>query len=328
MSIKVANFDLGIAQEDYAIKNAKKYGGGALIGRYFKEYEGFHLFALAESFENLDENDRKENCFILSPEIRNALIRGYPIDSIFPNINDYDLILHGHTHFSFNRTNNLKIPIVHWAGFAGDCGHPNNDYILLYRKVFKAEYGEKAKYVKIGKDVPKDFIEYNNRDGIFQCTQLSTLFGAPQMAQECLKYGIKGIFAGPIKDNLLDYIDNKTTFYLGIISEKEKLEYTQKARLYTLNLDWDVVFNQSAIEANGLGTPILVSKRGWFNEYVQENINGFFYNNDNFLESYQKAGNINQKDCWSAAKEHSIEEVTRTFYNAFNEIKNENIARK
>lgn len=242
-----------------------------------------------------------------------------------PGINDYDLILHGHTHFTFNRTNKLKIPVVHWAGFGGDCGHPGNDYILLYRKVFKPEYGEKHKYVKIGKAVPEQLIEYNLRDGVFQCTQHSDTFDTISIAKECIKYKVKGYFAGPIRDgyNLMDYIDNENTFYLGLISEQDKLEYTRKARLYSLPLTWDVVFNQSAIEANGLGTPLLTRRVGWFNEYVKEGENGFFYDGENFLDIYNKAGIISQAKCWESAKEFSIEEMTRTFYQAFNEIKNE-----
>jgi len=144
------------------------------------------------------------------------------------------------------------------------------------------------------------------------------------IAKECIKYGIKGIFAGPIRDYpLLDYIDNKNTFYVGILSEEDKLNYTKKAKLYTLPLKWEVAFNQSAIEAGGLGTPILATKKGWFNEYIKENINGFFYDGTNFLECYQKSDKIDQRLCWESAKEFSIENMINSFYKAFNEIKNE-----
>src|ERR1041384_3145445 len=320
--MRVACFDIGIAEEDYAISNCKKYGGGALIGRYFKQNYNVHLYATEKSFENLDSNDRVGNCFKLAPETCKALQYGFPIDMLF-DFSNYDIILHGHTHFSFNRTNKLKVPIVHWAGFGGDCGSAGNNYILLYRKCFKAEYGEKAKYVKIGKDVPKIFQEHQKSDFIFQCTQHCRDFDTNSIAQECLKHNIKGYFAGPIRDyNLMDYIDNKTTFYLGQISEQEKLEYTRNARLYTLPLTWDVVFSQSAIEANGLGTPLLTRRVGWFNEYIKEGINGYFYN-DNFLEVWNNCDKIDQRKCWESAREFSLEEVERTFYQAFNEIRME-----
>ena len=322
--LKIACFDLGYAEEDYAITNAKKYGGGAVVGRYFKQLDNFHLFASEKSFENLDENDRKENCFILPQKAMDYLKQGYPIDNLISNINDYDIILHGHTHFSFTKTINLKKPIVHWAGFGGDCGHPSNNYILLYRESFAPHYGEKHKYVKIGKDVPKDFEKNDERDGVFQCTQHVQVFDTISIAKECIKYGIKGYFAGPIRDYpLMDFIDNKNTFYLGILSEQDKLNYTKKANLYTLPLTWDVAFNQSAIEANGLGTPILTRKVGWFNEYVKDGVNGFFYNDNNFIDIYNKAKNIDQKACWLSAKEYSIEEMIKTFYKSFNEIHHE-----
>ena len=248
--LKIACFDLGYADEDYAITNTKKYGGGAVVGRYFKQLDNFHLYASEKSFENLDMNDRIDNCFILSEKILDYLKNGYPIDKLIPNINDYDIILHGHTGFSFNRTIDFKKPVVHWAGFDGECGHPYNDYILLYRESFKPYYKQKYKYVKIGKSVPKEFIEFNNRDGIFQCTQHVETFDTISIAKECIKHKIKGYFAGPIRDNysLMNFIDNINTFYLGILSEKDKLNYTKKATLYTLPLIWNVAFNQSAIE--------------------------------------------------------------------------------
>ena len=45
-----------------------------------------------------------------------------------------------------------------------------------------------------------------------------------EIAKECIKYKIKGIFAGTIgKDyELMDYIDNINTFFLGEISDNEK----------------------------------------------------------------------------------------------------------
>jgi hypothetical protein len=323
--VKVACFDLGYADEDYSISNCKKYGGGAVVGRYFKQLDNFHLYAPEKSFENLDSNDRKENCFILSEEKLSMLRNGHPIDDVISNITDYDIVLHGHGHYTFNRTSKLKSPVVHWSGFDGRCGHHNNNYILLYRNIFSACYGERSKYVKLGKHVPKVFESNEKRNGIFQCTQHCDDFNTIFVAIECLKYNIKGYFAGPIREGypLLNYIDNINTFYLGVISEKDKLEYTKNALLYTLPITCEVTFNQSAIEANGLGTPILTRRVGWFNEYVKHGVNGFFYDSDNFLDLYNGAKLIDQKSCWNSARQYSIEEMQDTFYKAFNEIYSE-----
>ena len=323
--LKIACFDLGYADEDYSILNCRKYGGGAVVGRYFKQLDNFHLYAPEKAFENLDEYDRKGNCFALSNDVLSNLRNNHPIDNVIPSIYDYDIILHGHGTFSFNKTLDLKSPIVHWSGFDGHCGHPNNNYILLYRNNFFSCYGEKPKYVKIGKHVPKDFEEYNDRDGVFQCTQHCNDFDTISIANECIRHKIKGYFAGPISTNyaLMNYIDNVNTFYLGVISEKEKLDLSKKCVLYTLPLTCNVTFNQSAIEANGLGTPLLTRRVGWFNEYIKDGINGFFYDGTNFLDIYNKAKNVNRRSCWDSAKEYSIEEMQYTFYKAFEEIYNE-----
>lgn len=321
--IRIACFDIGFASEDYAITNCKKYGGGALVGRYFKQIDGFELFAPHESFVNLDSNDRKENCHSLSKQECQMLQNGYPVDALV-NLDKYDIVLHGHTCFSLNRTKKLNKPIVHWSGFSGTAGHPANHYILLYRKAFFPAFGEKAKYVKIGKDVPKEFQEYKKENFIFQCTQHCNDFDTISIAKQCIDNKIKGYFAGPIRDYpLLDFIDNENTFYLGIISEIEKLDYTKRAKLYTLPLNWDVVFNQSAIEANGLGTPILATPNGWFLEYIKTGVNGFFYNGKNLLDIYNICDTLSQRACWESAREFCIEEVVKTFYNAFEEIKKE-----
>ena len=319
--MRIAYFDLGFSQEDYAITNTKKYGGGAVAARYLKQLNRFHLFAPEKAFENFDVNDRKENCFNLPHEAAERLHYGAPIDLMIPQIKNYDMIIHAGVHFSFARTNDLKVPIVHFCGFGGDAGHRLNNYILLYRQSFKAEHGEKAKYVKIGKPVPKEFQEFNNRDGIFQCTQHSEPFNTIRIAKQCIEHNIKGYFAGPIHNyNLMDYIDNKNTFYLGLISEEEKLLRTKNAVLYTLALNTNVPFNLSAIEANAFGTPILATRNGWFNEYIIEGKNGFFFDEDNLLKYYNQAKNINQKDCWESAKEFSAEEMTNSFIKAFTQI--------
>ena len=36
---------------------------------------------------------------------------------------------------------------------------------------------------------------------------------------------------------------------------------------------------------------------------IKENVNGFFYDDTNFIDIYNKAHLINQTNCWKAAKE-------------------------
>ena len=147
-----------------------------------------------------------------------------------------------------------------------------------------------------------------------------------EVAKFCIENKIKGIFAGPIHGDypLLKYIDNQSTFYLGNISESQKMELHAKARLFCLLHKWDLPFNQSVIEANGVGTPILVNNEGpFFKQYMKEGKNGFFYNGTNLMEAYKNAANINQKECWLAAKEYSIEEMVNSILQALEEVKQE-----
>ena len=320
--MRVAYFNIGFALEDWAINNAKKYGGD-VVGRYLKQLDGFKVFAPESFYENLTFEDRKENCYILSDEVCKVLQQGYPIDQIF-NFSNFDIILHPHTCFSFNRTNKLKLPMVHWSGFSGTAGHSLNDYILLYRKSFTPCFGEKAKYFVLGKAIPEEFQEHKKSNYIFQCTQNCKDFNTIEVAKNCIKYGINGFFGGPIRDyDLMDYINNKNTFYLGIMSEQEKLKYTKEARLYTNLSIWDVVYNQSVIESWGLGTPVLTNRVGWFNEVIRENVNGFFYDGSNFKECYDKCLDIKQIDCYNAAKQYDVPNMINSFKKAFNEIKQE-----
>lgn len=325
--MKIAYFELGFTEyyEDYSIM-PKRYGGGPIFARWAKEMlnnaeHQFFIFAPAKCFDNLMKNERRDRCVPVSEEALTLLQLGVPLKQIFPRIDEFDIVCHHHTRFGFNKKN-LSIPVVHWSGFGvGGAGHKNNDYILLFDHNSKAIFGEKQKYVRIGKTVPLTFKEQNKSDFIFQCTRHDELINTIDIAKECIAEKITGYFAGPIdsKYNLLDYIDNKNTFYVGIIPEQIKLEYTKAARLYTLPAKFDVNFNLSVVEANGFGTPVLASNRGWFKDYIKHGLNGYFYNS-NLKEIFDLAKNANQQACWESASEFSIPKMVDSFTTAFQEI--------
>lgn len=324
--MKIAYFDLGFSNESYAL-NATRYGGAGVVGRHMKQIKDidFTIIAPKESFDEFSEEDRKERCVAADRKVLQLIAQGYPVDRLISGLDKYDFIMHMQTCLSINK-GNLKIPIVHLSGFSETAGHPNNDYILLYLNCFKPVFGEKGKYIKLGKQVPKDFAPIEKEDYIFQVSRHDDLMNSIEVAKFCLENKIKGIFAGPIHGDygLLKYIDNKHTFYLGMVSEKEKMNLHSKARLFCLLHKWDVPFNQSVIEANGVGTPILVNDQGpFFKQYVKEGKNGFFYNGTNLMQAYQNSFNIDQKECWMSAKEYSIEEMIKTILNALTEIKQE-----
>lgn len=307
----------------------KRYGGGGVFARWAKEKlnnDGniFSIVAPRQCFNDLQEWENKRACIPIDDlSVFNYIKSGHPIDKIF-DLNGFDIIC---THNILDPINKgkLNIPVVSWSPF-GDCKavHPCYNYSLCYNHTVKIpNYShQKIKPIIIGKPIPKEFKVCNKENFIFQCTQHCEDFNTIEIAKNCLEFGIKGIFAGPIHDNypLKDYIDNKITFYLGEIDEETKLSLTSRAQMYTLVLKSNVPFNQSAIEANSLGTPILASDKGWFSTYVQEGVNGYIFNGNNFLENYNKAVNVQQINCYNLAKKYSMEEMIDSYCKSFKEI--------
>ena len=326
--MRIAYFELGFTSfyEDYSI-NPKGYGGGPVFGRWAKELlndaeNEFYIFGPAQCFANVGENERRDRCIAL-PEIALQLIRAKnPIDEIFTGLEEFDLVVHHHTCETINM-GKLKIPQVHWSGFGrGDAGHPNNDWILLYTPWEKPIFGEKHKYIKIGKPVTKEFEKYDKEPFIFQCSRHDDHMNTIEVAKNCLKYGIQGYFAGPIHNGypLMEHIDSKTTHYLGLISEESKLDYTRRASLTTYLHNWETVFNQSVIESLSVGTPILAKQVGFFKYILRDGLNGFVYDGTNFEVAFKKSCYISQKYCWLSAKDYSVEEMVASFKKAFKEI--------
>lgn len=326
--MKIAYFELGIVDylEDYSV-SPKVYGGAPIFARWAKELlndseNEFWLFGPERSFENLKDTERKDRCVIMSDAVLEALRRKEPITRHIAGIGRFDIICHHHTHEWINKEG-LNIPLVHWAGFGGgESGHSLNDYTLLYTPNAKSRYGEKFKAIKIGKPVPKDFQESAKEDFIFQCTRHDEHMGSVEVAKQCLSNGIKGYFAGPISKgcDLMDFIDGKTTFYLGILDEESKMKWSRRAVLTTYLHNWETPFNQSVIESLSVGTPILAKNVGFFKYILKEGVNGFVFNGSNFKASFEAASKLKQRDCWESAKDYSVEAMIESFKKAFQEI--------
>ena len=322
--MKIAYFDLGHSKEQYGL-SPTKYGGGAVVARYLKEDPDieFHIFAPKESFSNACLSEKTHRCHSVNSEGLKAVSDGYPVDEIFKAYNfEFDIILHPHTCASINK-GNFKGPVVHFCGFDGAAGHARNDYILLYDETFVPKFGERPKYVKIGKPVPEKFNFYPKAPYVFQCSRHDDHMNSIEVAKNCLEHKIYGYFAGPIHNSypLMDYIDNKNTHYLGEIDESTKLGFYRHATLFTLLHKWDIPFNQSVIEAQGQGTPILVNNQGpFFSKYLKHGINGFDYSKISFKEAFENAHKINQKNCWESAKEYDVPVMVDSFKKALKDI--------
>ncbi len=323
--MRVAYFDLGYSREQYGLQPTR-YGGGAVVARYLKEDPevDFHVFAPQEAFENVGTTERVDRCHSLPPEVCQYLRQGGLLTEVFPAARLFDILLHPHTCETINR-GALQRPLAHFCGFQGDAGHPGNDYILLYDPSFRAQFGERAKYVRIGKPVPETWPGYEGRERmVFQCSRHDDHLGGIPLAERCLREGFKGVFAGPIHNGypLLEHIDNKTTFYLGEIDEATKLGYCRRAGLFGLLQSWDKLpFNQSIIEAQGQGTPIYTYPKGPFlSTYLKDRYNGFDASECSLTQAWTAADADVSYASWKSARGYDTSVMCATFKQAFNEI--------
>ena len=330
--LRIAYFDLFHTKpmyEDYSIY-PKKYGGGPVLARWAKEMWNsdemeFKIFAPQKTFENLKPYENKGSCINLEEDMARAILISHHVKKFIPNIDYFDIIIHGHTGISMNCLG-CKGTQVHWSGFGkATDGHPLVPYTFTYGDPNQkpAFPNQKIFQVKIGKPVPLLFRENEKEDFVFQCSRHDSSLNSIEVAKECIKNKIKCYFAGPIHEDyinggeykLMDYIDNENTFYLGSISEEEKMSYSRRARLSTFLYQVPCAFSQSIIECLSGGTPILTTKLDgcWIKNIMKENVNGFYFDGSNFLECWEKSKDMNQRDCWLSAKEFSVEEMLRTF---------------
>ena len=202
----------------------------------------------------------------------------------------------------------------------------NQQNILLYDPYEYENYKiyDNIYKIVIGKPV-EPFRQREKEDFIFCCQRNDEFQNTVEIAVNCLEYGIKGIFAGRIWPgyNLLDYIDNKTTFYLGDnISDKDKMEYTSKSLMTCFFHKTPTYFNLSAIESLSVNTPILANPTRCFNYIIKEDENGWTFNGNNFLECYLKSKNINQKNVYNSSLLYSSTSMLNSFEATFKQILN------
>ncbi len=326
--LRVAYFDLAFSAEQYGL-SPTRYGGGAVVARYLKEDPeiDLHIFAPADAFDNVGPTERRDRCNALPFEVCQWLANGGSLDKVcggdastFP----FDLILHGHTCFSLNR-GSYRGPVCHWSGFDGAAGHPGNDYVLLYNPSFRAQFGERAKYVTIGKPVPAVYPGYEGRERlVFQCTRHDDTMNSIALAKQCLAEGFKGVFAGPIHNGypLMKHIDGVNTVYLGEIGEADKLAWYRRASLFGLLHQWPTMpFSQSVIEAQGQGTPIYTYPQGPFlGSYLQHGRNGFDASEYSLATAYAAADRDVSYASWAAARAYDVPVMVESFKRAFTEI--------
>lgn len=322
----IANIELS-KSEDHSI-HAKKYGGGSVFAKYARVLKNngeniFYDFAPKECFENIKEDEVPDKCVNLSDEQIIRLRNFEPIVNIIPEASNIDIFIFNNDDLVIN-TFGIKASQVLWHAFVNQSCHSRIPNLFIYSKDQNPYFNNqctKVFKVKIGKPVAENFFKKNKEDFLFQCTRHDLAMDTIQTIKLCNKSGVKGYFAGPILDKypLLDFIDNKNTFYIGLLSEEEKIDWSSRARLYGCIQNWDTIFSLSAIESLGQGTPLICRNRGCFKYIIEDNINGFYYNDNEklFSEIWEKSKYINQIDCYNKALEFSEKEMVESFYRNF-----------
>lgn len=325
--MKIAYFDLhkNEIHEDYSV-SPSRYGGGATFARHAKQVlnsdnNEFKIFAMKESFSSYTEKDIR-NCHKLSEHEMLSINNFNPVAEIFKELQDFDIFMFHHDGFTINK-HKSKAKNIYWPLTSNSSCHPNNDLLLLYSPdllCYFLQQHTKVDLFKIGVDVNKHFQQYDKEPYIFQCTQHVDTFGSIEVAKECIKNNYKAYFAGPIFNNynLLEYIDDKNTFYLGQISQQEKINLYKKATFSTFFHKHETPFNLSLIEGFNYGVIPICSKNIFFNKIIKNNYNGFFYEN-NFKEIVKHDNLASmQLNCFNIAKIFSKEEMVKSFVLAVN----------
>lgn len=330
--MKIAYLDLNDDDffEDYSY-NPKNYGGGRIIAAAILEKkENFHIFGNSKCFDNVKEN-KKNQCFNLSSEDRKKLKNNFPIKKIIDNISDYDIIFHHISHVSINRDGCEKTKEVVWPIGWRETVNPKVKYILAFdRKFQETQYPSESKVfdIVIGPKFPEidDLKKYEKEDFIFQCSRHCATYQSIAIAQLCNKYNIKCYFAGPIDSQypFLNHIDNKNTFYLGIISDGIKKEFLKKSIANIQIQNYPISATLAGKEAAAYGNLIMATKIGGWNDFIVSGENGFFINDEqDFINSWNKRNEIKPENCYKIASKHSEEMMIETTIENLKKILND-----
>ncbi len=212
----------------------KRYGAGAIFARWLKESEDFSILAHPECFADLTRDESREGCLNLGKTHQERLLNGEPLDEVaFLDPTYFDLVVHAHTDIFLNLDGMTAKQAV-WTPGLNEKVHPNHKHLIYfgdYQFPILPNPNIRKHRFTLGRVIDPIFQPTNKEDFIFTCSRHVPDFCSIELAQFCLSNKIKGIFAGPIQPgyDLLKYIDGKTTFYLGEVSEEVKMHYTRRA---------------------------------------------------------------------------------------------------
>ena len=324
MNIAYIDMNLDDTVEDYH-HSPKRYGGGRIIASaLLYRLDTFDIYSNSESFVNIEELKKKQ-CFSLDNFARQKIKNGDNIKKYIPNCDKYDIFFHHFSNVFLNlegcRSQKQAVWPVGWM----EQINPNTKNVLLFdhigqepqmsatHKIFEIVIGPKF----------EEFKEYEKEDIIFQCSRHFHLYQSIAVAQLALKYNIKTYFAGPIENTypLMDFIDNKNTFYLGVVDSETKQDFYKRAKFNTQFQNYPISATLAGKEASSYGCGILACPVGGWNSFIKEGLNGFFINNEiDFINAWEKRNELKQQNCYNLALPHSEENMINSVLDALKAI--------
>lgn len=305
------NFD--DTSEDYH-HSPKKYGGGRVIASaLLYKMETFDIYANPKCFLNIDLS-KQNQCIPLNNDSRQAIKNGESIKKYIPDADKYDIFLHHFSYVYLNLSECRSKKQAVWPVGWRESVNPKSENVLLFdaacqepqttglHKIFEIVIGPKF----------EPFKKLLKEDIIFQCSRHFPRYQSIEVAQLALKYSIKTYFAGPIESGypLIDYIDNKNTFYLGVVDSETKSQFYKRAKLNTQLQNYPISATLAGKEASSYGCGILASPVGGWNYFIRENVNGFFIRNESdFVKAWEARNKISQQDCYDVGLSHSEENM-------------------
>ena len=324
--MKIAYLDLNFPDffEDYSYE-PKRYGGGRIVpAPLMEQFSNFFIFSDKRSFESV-RADKLGQCRILDWAARQEIRNGVPLKNFIPEAESFDLFFHANTNIHLN-LGGLKAQQLVWSVGWSETVHPQNIHVTFFdihhQQPLLSHGNHVIHNIVIGPKV-EPFQEYQKEDLIFQCTSHEKCFQSMEVAQLALKHGIKTVFAGPMQHGypLRDFIDNKLTFYLGEISQAEKIKYNKLAKVHTQFQSWPTCATLSAKEAMSYGSfPIALPIGGW-PDFIRNGVNGFIINSEqDFINAWNNRDKISQRECYNTALEHSEDKMVAKLQDAFEKI--------
>jgi len=189
--------------------------------------------------------------------------------------------------------------------------------------------GIHLKRVYNGVDV-NNFIYNDKKEDYFVfLSRISRFKGAHEAIQAAKEAGVKLLVAGEdifVGDpsyvlSVMNSCDGKNIKYLGNISEEKKREILSNAKALVLPILWNEPFGIIAIEALASGTPVITAPRGAMTEIIQHRQSGLFTMNIGEIKSAMKVVDmIKSEDCRKRAEQFSIQKMTESYLELYNQI--------